>query len=57
MTAEQVKERLVIIQAFADKQPIQVRRKGYTEWATVNPDTTEFRLKDLDDDALEWRIA
>jgi len=57
MTAESVKRLLPIIEAFANKQPVFVRRRGYSEWARLNPNTTEFRLKDLDDDEIEWSLT
>ena len=57
MTAEYVKKLLPFIEAFANKQPLFTRRRGYAEWARINPDTTEFRFKDLDDREMEWSLT
>ena len=61
MNAEKVKKMLPVIQAFADKRPIQFRdlRPGAlhsNKWLTINPDTTEFRLLD-DTNPDEWRVS
>ena len=57
MTAEEVEERLPILEAFADKKPLFTRRRGYVAWALINPDTTEFRFQDLDDREIEWSLT
>ena len=54
MTADQVKALLPVIEAFAQKRRVFFRDKRYTdEWILVNPETTEFRIVDLD--PVEWR--
>jgi hypothetical protein len=58
MTADQVKELLPIIEAFANRRFIKVRRPGLSlEWAHLNPDTTEFRFSDLTDPEIEWSLV
>jgi len=60
MNAEEVKAMLPILNAFAERRPIQFRdarpHARCREWITINPDTTEFRLND-DVDPEEWRVA
>jgi hypothetical protein len=57
MTADQVKELLPFIEAFANKKPLQYRNKSLTgEWSTINPETTEFRFEHLTAHDGEWRI-
>ena len=55
MTRTQVRQLLPVLTAFANGEPVQYRDKRYTDdWATINPDTTEFRMVDLD--PTEWRV-
>jgi len=55
MTADDIKQLLPVLQAFAERRAIQFRDRRYTDdWATINPDTTEFRIVDLD--PVEWRV-
>ena len=55
MTAGDIKQLLPVLQAFAERRPIQFRDRRYTnDWATINPDTTEFRIVNLD--PVEWRV-
>jgi hypothetical protein len=57
MTADQVKELLPFIEAFANKKPLQYRNKSLTgDWSTINPETTEFRFEHLTAYDGEWRI-
>jgi len=56
MTAEELQSILPLLEAAAYKRPLYCRRKGFTEWALVNPDTTEFRLKDFEDSELEFLL-
>jgi hypothetical protein len=58
VTAEQVRAVLPVIEAFANRRPLQVRRRNlHDDWITINPDTTEFRFYDLADNQLEWRVV
>ena len=55
MTADDIKHLLPVLQAFAEHRPVQFRDRRYTnDWATINPNTTEFRIVDLN--LVEWRI-
>ena len=57
MTAEYVKKLLPFIEAFANKQPLFVRRRGLSDWARINPSSTEFRFKDFDSGEFEWSLT
>lgn len=61
MKAETVKKMLPVIEAFANKHPIQFRdlrlgKNHSNKWLTINPDTTEFRLEDYTNPE-EWRVV
>ena len=58
MTAEDVKGLLPVIEAFANKQPVEFRNVfGLDTWNRIDPDTTEFRFSDLTDRRVMWRVA
>ena len=55
MTANEIKQLLPVLTAFAEGRSVQFRDRRYTDdWATINPKTTEFRIVDLD--PVEWRV-
>ena len=59
MKAEDVKRLLPVIEAFANKQPVYFQVTRYDkpgEWRQINPETTEFRLSDLTDSDINWRV-
>jgi hypothetical protein len=56
MTAEDVKQLLPIIEAFANKKPVFVRNVMSEDWMKINPNTTEFRFDYLVDDDMDWRV-
>jgi len=62
MTAEQLAELLPVLTAFAERRPVQYRSQYPSAlfprsdgWHTINADTTEFRVDQMN--PLEWRVA